>query len=69
MKATFNKRQDIFFSFIGSGLFVVSGVLIIEAWQHSFRTRTRDLAILKGAVSIINGVLFFFDCVFTFKEK
>lgn len=69
MKARINKRLDIFFSLMGSALFEASGVLIIEAWEHSFRTRTRDLAILKGSISIINGVLFLFDCIFTFKDK
>lgn len=69
MKTQFNKRLDIFFSLIGCGMFTSSGVMIIEAWQHSFRTQTRDLAILKGSVAIINGVLFLLDSVFTFKDK
>lgn len=69
MKARVTKRLDIFFSLMGSVLFGATGVLIIEAWDHSFRTRTRDLAILKGSISIINGVLFLFDCIFVFKNK
>lgn len=69
MNARINKRLDIFFSLMGCALFEASGVLIIEAWEPSFRTRTRDLAILKGSVSIINGALFLFDCIFTFKDK
>lgn len=69
MKSRIPKRLDIFLSLMGSALFEATGVLIIEAWEHSFRTRTRDLAILKGSVSIITGVLFLFDCIFTFKNK
>lgn len=69
MRAPINKRLDIFISLMGSCCFIASGVLIIEAWEHSFRTRTRDLAILKGALAIINGIMFLFDCIFTFKEK
>lgn len=69
MKASIKKRLDIIYSLFGGALFIASGVLIIEAWEHSFRTRTRDLAILKGSISIINGVVCLFDCVFTFKDK
>lgn len=67
LRADINKRFDIFFSLIGGALFITSGVMIIEAWEHSFRTRTRDLAILKGTISIINGVLCVLDAIFTFK--
>lgn len=69
MQAPLNKRVDLFFSIIGSAMFIASGVLIIEAWEHSFRTKTRDLAITKGSVSIINGVIFLFDTIFTFRDK
>lgn len=68
VKVKVHKRIDIFYSLIGAVLFVMSGVFIIEEWQYAFRTRTRDLALLKGAVSIITGVLLAFDCVFTFKD-
>lgn len=64
-----HKRIDIFYSLIGAALFITSGWLIIDVWQDGFRTRTRDIAMLKGALAIINGVLFLLDCVFTFKEK
>lgn len=69
VKTKVHKRIDIFYSMIGSALFITSGIFIIEVWQHAFRTRTRDLAMLKGALSIINGILFLLDCVFTYKDK
>ncbi|XP_055714015.1 protein snakeskin-like [Phlebotomus papatasi] len=64
-----NKRLSIFYSIIGSVMFITSGVFIIEAWEHSFRTRTRDLAITKGSVAIINGAVFLLDTIFTFRDK
>lgn len=67
MKTKTPKRLDIFYTAVGCVLFVTSGIFIIEEWQYAFRTKTRDLALLKGAVSIINGILFAFDCIFTFK--
>lgn len=69
MKAPFSKRVDIFLSVIGTAAFVTSGIFIIEEWENSFRTRTRDLAILKGSVSILNGIIFGLDALFTFRDK
>lgn len=69
MRAPIHKRIDIFFSVLGCALFVASGVFIIEAWEFSFRTRTRDLALIKASLSIVNGVLFGFDAIFTFRDK
>lgn len=68
VKSEIPKGIDIFYSLIGCLTFTTSGVLIIEEWQYGFRTRTRDLAMLKGSIAIINGVLFGFDCIFTFKD-
>lgn len=67
MKTKIHKRIDIFYSLIGCVMFITSGVFIIEEWQNAFRTRTRDAAMLKGSISIITGILFAFDCIFTFK--
>ncbi|XP_055390119.1 uncharacterized protein LOC129619065 isoform X2 [Condylostylus longicornis] len=69
MKAPIHKRIDVFFSVVGCSLFICSGVLLIEAWENAFRTRTRDLAMIKASLSIINGVLFGFDAMFTFRDK
>ncbi|CRL04712.1 CLUMA_CG017772, isoform A [Clunio marinus] len=69
MKANINKRIMLFYSLLGSALFITSGVFIIQSWDRAFRTRTRDLAMTKGVVSIINGVIFFMDTIFTFRQK
>lgn len=69
MKATINKRIMLFYSLLGSVLFLTSGIFIIQSWDRAFRTRTRDLAMTKGVVSIINGVIFFMDLIFTFRQK
>ncbi|XP_055913584.1 uncharacterized protein LOC129947159 isoform X2 [Eupeodes corollae] len=69
MRAPIHKRIDIFFSVIGCCLFVTSGVLLFEAWEYSFRTRTRDLAMVKASLAIVDGALFGFDAIFTLKDK
>lgn len=69
MKATINKRIMLFYSLLGAALFLTSGFFIIQSWERAFRTRTRDLAMTKGVVSIINGVIFIMDTIFTFRQK
>lgn len=69
MKATLNKRILLFYSLLGTILFLTSGIFIIQSWDRSFRNRTRDLAMTKGVVSIINGIIFFMDTIFTFRQK
>lgn len=64
-----DKRLNIFYSIIGCALFITSGVFIIESWEKSFRTKTRDLAMAKGSVAIINGAMFFLDTVFTYRDN
>jgi hypothetical protein len=61
--------HKLFYSLLGCALFVTSGVFIIDAWEGGYRTRTRDLAILKGAFAIMNGVVFFMDAIFRFRTK
>lgn len=63
-----NKKIDIFFSLIGCAMFIASGVLILQAWESGFKTERRRLAISKGSLAVVNGVLFFFDSVFTFRD-
>lgn len=63
-----NKKIDLFFSLLGCAMFIASGVLILQAWESGFKTERRRLAISKGSLAIINGVLFFFDAVFTFRD-
>lgn len=68
-----NKRIDIFFSLIGCVLFIATGALIIQAWNddfiHStFKTDARKLALTKGSLAIVNGIIFFCDVIFTFRD-
>ncbi|XP_055551357.1 uncharacterized protein LOC129733841 [Wyeomyia smithii] len=69
MKAHVHRRLNLFYSLLGCALFLTSGVFIIQAWEHAFRTRTRDLAITKGSVALINGVIFLMDTIFTFRDR
>lgn len=68
MGTPINKKIDIFFSLIGCAMFIASGVLVLQAWESGFKTERRRLAISKGSLAIVNGVLFFFDAVFTFRD-
>lgn len=63
-----NKKIDIFFSLLACAMFVASGVLVLKAWESGFKSDRRRMAISKGSLAIINGALFFFDAVFTFRE-
>lgn len=64
-----NKRIDIFYSLIGCALFIASGVLIIQEWEDAIlKTDARKMALTKGSLAIANGVLFFFDTIFTFRD-
>uniref|UniRef100_A0A182JEN2 Uncharacterized protein n=1 Tax=Anopheles atroparvus TaxID=41427 RepID=A0A182JEN2_ANOAO len=69
IKAHLHRRLSVFYSLLGCTCFLTSGVFIIEAWKHAFRTRMRDLAITKGSIAIINGVIFLMDTIFTFRER
>uniref|UniRef100_A0A336KV20 CSON000194 protein n=1 Tax=Culicoides sonorensis TaxID=179676 RepID=A0A336KV20_CULSO len=69
MNAHINRRIGIFYSILGGAMFLASGVFIIEAWERAYRTRTRDLAITKGSVAIINGIIFIMDTIFAFSYK
>ncbi|XP_037048465.1 uncharacterized protein LOC119082911 [Bradysia coprophila] len=68
MNTPINKRIDIFFSLIGAALFIAAGVMVIQHWENGFKTDTRKLALTKGSLAIINGVLFFLDTILTFRD-
>lgn len=68
MSNPINKKIDLFFSLLGCAMFIASGVLILQQWDNAFKTETRRIAISKGSLAIVNGVLFFFDAVFTFRD-
>lgn len=69
MNTPINKRIDIFFSLVGAALFIASGVLIIQQWEDAFlKTETRKIALAKGSLAIINGIVFFLDTILTFRD-
>jgi hypothetical protein len=69
MNTPINKRIDLFFSIVGCALFIAVGVLVIQEWEDSFiKTERRKLAMAKGSLSIVNGVVFFLDIIFTFRD-
>lgn len=66
-----NKRIDILLSIIGCALFITTGVLVLQEWQSGiiiYKTDTHKLAVTKGWLAIVNGALFLFDVVFTFRD-
>lgn len=64
-----NKRIDILYSLLGCALFITAGVLIIEEWNDAFlKNDTRKMALTKGGLAIVNGVIFFIDAIFTFRD-
>lgn len=64
-----NKRIDILYSLVGCALFIASGALIIQEWEDAlFKTDARKMALTKGGLAILNGVVFFVDAIFTFRD-
>jgi hypothetical protein len=67
---------DIFFSIVGGILFILSGIFILQFWNDtglgSFKgwvsKDDKNTGIVKGSLSIINGIVFFVDVVFTFRD-
>jgi hypothetical protein len=69
MNTPINKRIDLFFSIVGCALFIAVGVLVIQEWEDAFiKTERRKFAMAKGSLSIVNGVVFFLDIIFTFRD-
>jgi len=65
-----NRRVDLFFSVIGCALFIVSGALFIDMFQIlSHRNSFRDTGLAKGSMCIIEGALFLFDAILTFRGE
>lgn len=63
---------DIFFSLIGGALFIAVGSMILNDWNNGFhsaiKSEVHKLAITKGSLAIVNGILFFADVIFTFRD-
>ena len=76
MSTPINKRIDLFFSLLGCAMFIASGVLILQYWNDSatakvvgfFDNDKKTLGITKGSIAVVNGILFFFDVIFTFRD-
>ncbi|CAD7089917.1 unnamed protein product [Hermetia illucens] len=63
MNTPINKRLDLFFSLIGCALFIACGALIIKEWENAWNKDDKRMAMAKGSISIINGVVFFIDVI------
>ncbi|CAF4845930.1 unnamed protein product [Pieris macdunnoughi] len=65
MQTPSHKRIDIFYSLVGVCLFVASGALIIDRYQHYGRSELKDKNLAKASLAIINGALLLVDAVLT----
>lgn len=72
MGTPINKRIDIFFSLIGCALYIACGILVFQDWKDGFHDKldadAAKYAKSKAGLSIVQGVLFLIDVVFTFRE-
>ncbi|CAO1389785.1 unnamed protein product [Diamesa serratosioi] len=76
MSTPINKRIDLFFSLLGCAMFIASGVLILQFWNDTssakligfFDNDRKTLGITKGSIAVVNGILFFLDVIFTFRD-
>ncbi|CAH0579377.1 unnamed protein product [Chrysodeixis includens] len=65
MQTPSHKRIDIFYSLVGVALFIASGALIIDRYQHGYKSDFRDMNLAKASLSIINGAVLLIDAVLT----
>ncbi|XP_026724856.1 uncharacterized protein LOC113491867 [Trichoplusia ni] len=65
MQTPSHKRIDIFYSLVGVALFVASGALIIDKYQHGYKSDFRDMNLAKASLAIINGAVLLIDAVLT----
>lgn len=65
MQTPSHKRIDIFYSLIGVALFVASGAVIIDKWQHAYKSDQKDKNLAKASLAIINGAVLLVDAVLT----
>lgn len=65
MQTPSHKRIDIFYSLVGVALFVASGAVIIDKFQHYGKSELKDKNLAKASLSIINGALLLVDAVLT----
>ncbi|XP_041978664.1 uncharacterized protein LOC121732763 [Aricia agestis] len=65
MQTPTHKRIDIFYTLVGVALFVASGAVIIDRYQHAGKGQTRDYNLAKASLAIINGAIMLVDAVLT----
>jgi len=61
--------QDIFFSVVGCALFIAAGAFIIQYFDGFGKSEYRDIGLAKGAMAIINGVVFLADALLSFRGE
>jgi hypothetical protein len=62
--------QDIFYSLVGCALFIAAGSFIIQDFDRYYGSKeTRNIGLSKGAMAIINGVVFLIDSVLSFRGE
>ncbi|XP_053607683.1 uncharacterized protein LOC128673685 [Plodia interpunctella] len=65
MQTPSHKRIDIFYSLVGVALFVASGAVIIDRYQHSSKNDFTNKNLAKASLAIINGAILLIDAVLT----
>ncbi|EEB11163.1 conserved hypothetical protein [Pediculus humanus corporis] len=59
-----SKRIDAFYSICGCALFVASGALSIDHFQHKkYDKELSDIGLAKGSLAVINGLVFLVDAI------
>jgi hypothetical protein len=61
--------QDIFYSMVGCALFIAAGAFVIQYFDQYGKSDLRDIGLSKGAMAIINGVVFLVDSLLSFRGE
>jgi uncharacterized membrane protein HdeD (DUF308 family) len=61
--------QDIFYSLVGCALYIAAGAFVIQYFDGRSKSETRDIGLAKGAMAIINGVVFLIDSLLSFRGE
>ncbi|KAK6642841.1 hypothetical protein RUM43_004343 [Polyplax serrata] len=65
-----SRRIDAFYSVCGCILFIASGALAIDHFQHKkYDKELSDIGLAKGSLAIINGLAFLIDAFVSFKSE
>lgn len=65
-----NKRIEILFGLFGAAMFLASGVLLIQYYNNIqlYVSEADKLALTKGILAVVNGLLFLVSSVFSFQD-